>query len=310
MVSANPTSPLSEAFLPAVDASQREAWERLGEAVETALEDGVARGRAAWPELHVDPSALVRHVGSKVKDRPPSPDALKSYAWEELHLVFAVVSGSASAMDALDRRYLADAASLLARSAPDLSLDELRQLLRLRLLMPRGDKAPRIVSFRGEGPLGGWLRVAGTRALVDHLRLAGTQTEKAQEGAPEFADVAAQGDPELEHIRREYGDEFKAAFKYALAKLEPGERNLLRQSVLHGLSGDQLAALYGVHRATPTKWLAKIRAQLLRHTRDRLAEVLALSPDSLDSLMRVVTKQMDVSLTSVLGPDSEPLTGS
>ena len=64
--------------------------------------------------------------------------------------------------------------------------------------------------------------------------------------------------------------------------------------------------MYGVHRATATRWLAQIRAQVLAETRRRLGEVLAVPARELDSVMDLVQSRLDVSLQRMLTERSSP----
>jgi RNA polymerase sigma-70 factor (ECF subfamily) len=96
--------------------------------------------------------------------------------------------------------------------------------------------------------------------------------------------------------RRVYRD----AFTTALATLTPGERNLLRQHYLHGATVDELGALYGVHRATPARWIAQVRETLMRRTRQHIGEALRLTGSELDSAMAKVADHLDYSLRHTL----------
>lgn len=63
------------------------------------------------------------------------------------------------------------------------------------------------------------------------------------------------GDPELSHLKATFAAEFKFALTLAIDELSVRDRNLLRQSVLDGLTIDQLGKLYRVHRATAARWV-------------------------------------------------------
>ena len=69
---------------------------------------------------------------------------------------------------------------------------------------------------------------------------------------------------------------------------------------LDGLSIDQLAAFYRVHRATTARWIEAARQAVLDGTRKELIRRLQLSRSELDSVMRLIGSQLDVSLSRVL----------
>src|SRR5262249_43055522 len=76
-----------------------------------------------------------------------------------------------------------------------------------------------------------------------------------------LAALPAEGsDPEIEHFKRLYAAEFRAALSEAIAGLASRERNLLRHGFADALSIDQIGALYGVHRSTAARWIHAARA--------------------------------------------------
>ena len=85
------------------------------------------------------------------------------------------------------------------------------------------------------------------------------------------------------------------------------ERSLLRMSLIDGLSIDEIAPMYQVHRATVARWLEAARERLAAVTRSRLAQALKLEPDAVDSLLASVQNGFDLSLSQALSSqvDSE-----
>ena len=61
-----------------------------------------------------------------------------------------------------------DAAGASTRSPPQL-VEEVKQVLRVQLLVARDGKPPGIGGYKGKGPLRGWLRITATREAVDEL---------------------------------------------------------------------------------------------------------------------------------------------
>jgi RNA polymerase sigma-70 factor (ECF subfamily) len=108
--------------------------------------------------------------------------------------------------------------------------------------------------------------------------------------------ASPQEEPWLAQLKQGYAKEFKEAFDQAMCGLEPRERNLLRQNVIDGLSIDEIGSLYGVHRATAARWLAKIRMALLEQTRRGLMQRLRVDETELDSMMRLARSQLHVSI--------------
>jgi RNA polymerase sigma-70 factor, ECF subfamily len=89
----------------------------------------------------------------------------------------------------------------------------------------------------------------------------------------------------------------------AAKQLEPGDRHLLRQHLVAGLSIDQLGAVLGIHRATAARRITRARERLAADTRAELARRLALAPEELDEVIGLVMSRLDVSLGQLLASD-------
>ncbi|HEY3358568.1 MAG TPA: sigma factor-like helix-turn-helix DNA-binding protein [Polyangia bacterium] len=161
-----------------------------------------------------------------------------------------------------------------------------------------GSRPPRIADYAGRAPLLAWLRLGAVRLAVSLRR--GQHHEVASDEA--IAELPMAGaDPELAALRARYGGTFRAAVMEAFAALSSHERNLLRLSVLDGLSIDKLAALNHVHRATAARWLLRAREQLLGHARRIVRERLNLTDGDYESLLGAMQSGLDVSIGACLG---------
>jgi RNA polymerase sigma-70 factor (ECF subfamily) len=80
---------------------------------------------------------------------------------------------------------------------------------------------------------------------------------------------------------------------------------LLRQSVVHGLNIDQIAAVFGVHRATAARRVERAREALLAATRKSLMSRLSIDRTEFESVMALIKSRLDVSIHRVLGSRSE-----
>jgi RNA polymerase sigma-70 factor (ECF subfamily) len=177
-------------------------------------------------------------------------------------------------------------------------VDELRQLLRQRLLVPVDGAPPKLASYSGRGPLGQWVRAVALRLHIDRHRAA--PRELSMEDAPAGLAERLGADPELAFIRERHQEDFRVAFRAALGRLEARERNLLRLHHVHGLSIDSVGATYQAPRSTVARWIARARERLLALTREELTARLGLTPDELDSMLRLVCSQLDVSLRQLM----------
>ena len=106
--------------------------------------------------------------------------------------------------------------------------------------------------------------------------------------------------PELLSLRRDFARPFHEAFTAALATLGPRERNVLRLYLLEGVPSEVIGTMYGVHRATVARWIASTHEQLLGETRRRLTAELGVIGKDLDTLMRLATRGIEISIATVL----------
>jgi RNA polymerase sigma-70 factor (ECF subfamily) len=261
--------------------------------LEETLAGLVRQARQAWPEVGMDAKAFLAHVAERLPSTGDAHEVLASLRAADFFLAFACVRGEARALEALDAQVLSQVGTWLPREQPAL-VDELRQLLRQRLLVPVDGAPPKLASYSGRGPLGQWVRAVALRLHIDQQRAA--PRERPMEEAPVALAERLGVDPELAFIRERHQEDFRVAFRAALGRLEARERNLLRLHHVHGLSMDAVSATYQTPRSTVARWIARARERLLALTREELTTRLGLTSDELDSMLRLVGSQLDVSL--------------
>jgi RNA polymerase sigma-70 factor (ECF subfamily) len=258
----------------------------------------VDRGRAAWPELAVDPARFAAFVAERLEGA-----SVASIHVEDLYLVCGLIDRARAAYDAFDRELVPviDRA-VEASGATPAEVADLRQVVRQRLLVApltdEGEGTPRIATYTGRGNLKSWIKVVATREAA---RLLPRERREVAAEDDELAGlVARDDDPEVGYLKRLYRAEFKAAFAAAVDALPDRERLVLRQNMLDGLSIDELAGFYRVHRSTTARWIEAARKAVLDGTRKELLARLQLSRSELDSIMRLIASNLDVSLPAAL----------
>ena len=215
----------------------------------------------------------------------------------ELHLAIACARGDGAAIAAFDRAYLdVVPQALAAMKLPAATVDDVRATVRDRLLIGDGERAPRVLDYAGKGRLRGLIQVTATRAAIDRLR-----HEEREAELPGDDKLAAAGDVELSLIKAQYRDAFVAGFAAAVGGLERRDRNLLRLHFLGGVTLEQLAQMYGVHRATVVRWLAAAREAVLAATREQVAATLGGAPsEELDEMFALVKSRVELSVERLL----------
>jgi RNA polymerase sigma-70 factor (ECF subfamily) len=267
------------------------------------LVDLVDVAKGAWPDVELDPEELVVYLAERLDGHASLEDAvakLERLHVGDLYLACACARGERRAVAAFDEQLLSQVAQHVRKVCQaDDDVDEIRQILRTRMLVNTGDDKPRILSYGGRGPLGGWLRVAAVRVAQDLRRSRGAapETDAGDETRPA---EAAPMDPELAVMKARYGHHFRSALHDVLAGLPDRERNILAMSVIDGLSTDAIGALYRVNGSTVRRWLAQARERVLEEVRARLKTTLNIRPTEFDSLMVLVRSQIDLNLSQLL----------
>ena len=90
--------------------------------------------------------------------------------------------------------------------------------------------------------------------------------------------------------------ELKQALAAALARLSAEDRILLRQYHRDGLTVDELAALYRIHRTTASRRVRKAPGDLTEAILADLGDRLKLGENDAQSVLRLVRSQLELSL--------------
>ncbi|HSS02031.1 MAG TPA: sigma-70 family RNA polymerase sigma factor [Kofleriaceae bacterium] len=264
--------------------------------IATAWQAMLDAARTAWPDVRVDPGQVIEFIVQRLAG-PDLAAALATAPAADLLLAAACAEQEPTAHAAFDAILAeVDAAGASTRSTRDL-VDDVKQLLRVQLLVPKDGKPPGIIGYRGKGPLRGWVRITATRELIRHQR---KRAREAPSERPLDEAIGDASDPLLAQLKAEYRTEFASALREAIAELGPEDRMLLRQQIVDQLSIDEIGAAFGVHRATAARWLQRARGALVTATRGRLAARLKLSVDEVDSVIRLVQSQLDASVIRYL----------
>lgn len=254
----------------------------------------LAAARERWPEVTVSGEGLARHLaGLEVALSPLPPHAA------DLVLACACARGDRAAVAVFDREMAAVMRGAARRIDDSVDFgDEVAQAARERLLVARADLPPRIAEYTGQGALAAWVRVAAMRIAMNLLRERRRNVLIDDEA---FFDTAIEGSAaDRAAARVRYGEACAESLRAAFAALTARERNLLRMHHLHGLTVDELAPSFGVHRATVARWLAAARERLLAETRAGLRERLGVGDDTVDSILRELRGRVDVTVTRLL----------
>ena len=252
--------------------------------------DILEQAHAAWPGVEVPVDVFAAFLRERLGDDPDPARAV------ELYLTCACARGDETAVAAFERVYFieVDEAARRARAGESVGADARQNLARSLFTGP----TPSVATFRGRGDLRGWMRVAAMREV---LRLHKQAKRDVLIDDERFLDaLCPPADPELGHVRTMFRLQLTQAFATAVAALTDKQRTLLKQQ-LDGVTIDELAAEHKVHRATAARWMADARTAVREHTKRELARTIGAVSEEADSIIRMVSSRLDVSLNRLLG---------
>ena len=265
------------------------------DSLEADLAGLCALARASLDGVALDDAALVEALAGL----PKAAAEVSRDAVVELALGLACARGDDAALRRLERDHFDGARGALR--AMKLSSDEQgEELQEVRRKLLVGDP-PKIAGYAGRGSLRGLIKVTATRAALSMRRKSGREGP----GDEALLDEPGERDPELAYLKARYRRVFREAFEEAVGALEPRERNLLRLHFLRKVTLDALATMYGVHRATIVRHLAKIRDTIERTTRAALQERLGADRREAEDVLDLIASRYDVSVERLLATMSE-----
>jgi len=260
-----------------------------------------------WPRAGA-PADFIAHVAARMVAGKPLHETLTQLRTDDLALAWACSLGDRDALRKFREHHYEGLRVAAMRAGPAGHADDVAQRVMTRLLVTDGEKPAAIAKYAGRGSLKSWLEVTAMREARDAYRsdkaarheASPVDMDRLMDGALDTA-----GDPELESLKKQYRQAFKEAFQRAFLVLDARQRTILRHEHFDGLDGAQIAAIYGVHKATVSRWRALARAALLKETRRIAEQEMNLSPKEFESLMRVIQSQLHLSLTRVLRDNAE-----
>jgi RNA polymerase sigma-70 factor (ECF subfamily) len=222
----------------------------------------------------------------------------------DLYLATACAGGDDRAVALCVATFFPALRPLVARSlGSDEGVDELLQTYRISLFVSGAGTGPGpgIGQYLGAGPLRGWLRMGALRLALSTRRSA---VRRAEDPVTPLFERVARGNPELELLKRRHGPVVQRAVEAALGRLSRRDRHALKLQLLDGLSLEEIGRLYGVRRASVSRWLIAARARLFDEIRHLVAAELQLPLSEVQSLVRLIHSAVNLSLRRLLSPTS------
>lgn len=268
---------------------------------DAVLHEITRAAQSAYPAIAVPAEAFIDYLRERLPAGVPRQVALREIHTADLYVACACARGDPEGLAAFDGclHQLDGALRRLGIAADPIA--EIKQDIRSWALVGDGLR-PKILEFSGRGDLRAWLRVIAVRQALRRQQRA--RREVAMEDAELLDRIATGGSPELEHAKQVYRQAFREAFEHALHALSDRERTMLRQHYIDALSVDELGALYRTHRSTAARMIARARLQVLAQVRARMMAQLDVPSGELDSILRMIRSQIDISLRVIRAPQS------
>jgi RNA polymerase sigma-70 factor (ECF subfamily) len=261
--------------------------------LEAALVRLVARAHTAWPELGLPTEGLLGWIAARAE---PDEPALAALFVEDLYLAYACAQQHRVALQKFDSEFLSSIDGEVQAIFGSVELlGEVKQQLRERLLT---GAAARIQQYRGNGPLKGWVRAAAIRLALNLRHRSDIEANAKRVLGEQMLPTA---DPELDILKRSYGDAVEGALERALATLDAKQRHLLRLHYIDGVALEKIGVMHRASKTTVWRWLDQSRHQLLAETKRLLHDSLGVSAETLESLLDLVLSSLDISLIRLLG---------
>jgi len=269
----------------------------MNAAEEAWLTEAVVVARAAFPDLasDVNDDDVRSFLTEKVAALPDPAIGLSQLRTTDLYLAYACAHNLGGAIRVFETLHFPAVKRTLTRTKlDDDAINEVMAALTEELFFGTQAQArPLIETYSGRGDLVSWLRSIAIRMATRRKKAAGRHVPTAT-----LADVAADGNPELQYLRRAHAKVFEESLAKVLEALDVRERNLLRQHYLDGLNVDALGQLYGVHRATAARWVADAREKVLDGVKAALSS--KMSPSEIESFLRATRDELGLRISRVL----------
>lgn len=292
---------LSSIFIACLYPKTGAAWVDAA-ALEGCLQRLVDAAQQAHPAVVASAERFVPFLARHLSPEVCSIDGLSALHVEDLYLACAYGLGDPAAFDMLEHDYFsAVRAALLRLRIGTTEIEDRLSDLRRRLVEMHDIESPRR-GYSGRGGLKGWLVLCAVREAAARRQSSRRETPIEQAWS-EIPGVVSH--PDTQVILQRYKAEFQSAFRDAIMQLSPRERNLLRYCYLDRLTGEQIAHLYGVHRATAARWVTHAQEQLADNVRTLLLARVGLHAESLQQIVVEMQSQLSLSLGGILSPTVE-----
>ncbi|MBV1858043.1 MAG: sigma-70 family RNA polymerase sigma factor [Nannocystaceae bacterium] len=251
-----------------------------------------------------NPKLFAQRVGQQLAESgaATSDEArlhLRDFDADGVYLAAACAAGEAAAITRFEALNFGNVAGTLrSMGAQPSDIDDITSTLREKLFVAAPGKPASVLECSGRGSLEKMCRVIAARAFLNRQRSARRTRVEADHDLTKV--IAPQIDPELAAMKQHHRDVFRVALATAIEKLSSEDRNLLRLSLIHRLSVDEIGGVFQIHRSTAARRLGRLKDAIAQDTRMVLRLQLGVDRKELQSLFRLVQTGLDKSFIRLL----------
>jgi RNA polymerase sigma-70 factor (ECF subfamily) len=264
---------------------------------DSLIADLVERGRRRWPRLTEHADAFYERLRLLVAGL--SAEDVERLHAEDLFLAFACLRHDAIAISELERTVV-DRIPMFVRKLglSSSAIDELKEDVRIKLIMSESDAPPKLEQYRGSGSLDSWVcAVSIHAALAYHRRAAREQVDLCDN----LEQVIWEANEALSLARLQLTDIVSEVLRDVLLSLSSSERILLRMYYVERLTYRQIGRIYAVHYATAKRRIDALVERITTNLKAAIQQRTSMSATEIESIGRVLGDQVNLSIARILG---------
>jgi RNA polymerase sigma-70 factor, ECF subfamily len=274
-----------------------------------AVDKAVLGAEGAWPAFRSPRAAFRERVLTILEGAgTDSAETLEALHASDLYLAHACAIGVPAAIEVFMARFLAGAGPYI-REHKDVNADAIRREIEDTLLLGKNESGPQIAKYEGRGPLGAFVKRAAQFAAGTLRRRAAAQREV--EWVDELASVICSPPESTKRVViSRYSAVIQKAVLAALWTLERRQRTVVRLHLTQGVSLTRIGKMFNVNQSTASRWLQAAVDHLYAEIRRAIREEHGVDGSELESIVRDVRSQIDLSLSRILYDTRAPSSSS
>jgi RNA polymerase sigma-70 factor, ECF subfamily len=257
-----------------------------------------------YPTIQLPFEAFQSRVDAILSQEVPSPDeGFRRKAFLQIHHEDLFLAIACSRADHIAWEYFADdyfpilKQYALHTCGNASESEDLAQEITAKLM----NEPNRLAGYNGRGSLAGWLRVAVSHAAIDRYRRRRREVslEELQENGAQSVLVDPAKDGGEEDLDSRWGPVISGIVGEKISGLSSRDRLILGLHYLRGVSLKTIGLQFGIHEATVSRWLDRVRREIRKQVENELRKKHGLRAGEIKSLWE------RISISSVVGPISE-----